>query len=98
MAVVSDGGYNVVKAVKDGFGPEKQITCFAHTLNRIVVCGLTGPRKTKANPSLNERSNDHVEVNNENDNDNEMEEEESAELLALSELLVKNNKVPLTDK
>lgn len=36
MAVVSDNGANITKAVKDSFGTYKYVPCFAHTINLIV--------------------------------------------------------------
>lgn len=36
MAVVSDNGANITKAVKDSFGTNKYVPCFAHTINFIV--------------------------------------------------------------
>ncbi|XP_023211757.1 zinc finger BED domain-containing protein 1-like [Centruroides sculpturatus] len=37
MAVVTDNGANVSKAVKDLFGRDKHLRCFAHTLNLVAV-------------------------------------------------------------
>lgn len=36
MAVVSDNGANITKAVKDSFGAYKHVPCFAHTINLVV--------------------------------------------------------------
>lgn len=36
MAVVSDNGANIIKAVKDSFGTYKHVPCFAHTINLVV--------------------------------------------------------------
>jgi hypothetical protein len=35
VVVVSDSGANIKKAVKDAFGAEKHLSCFAHTLNLV---------------------------------------------------------------
>ncbi|XP_015121184.1 zinc finger BED domain-containing protein 1-like [Diachasma alloeum] len=39
--VVTDGGTNIVKAVKDTFGEHKHITCFAHKLNVAISNVIT---------------------------------------------------------
>lgn len=36
MAVVSDNGANITKAVNDTFGNHRYVPCFAHTLNLVV--------------------------------------------------------------
>ncbi|XP_015118442.1 zinc finger BED domain-containing protein 1-like [Diachasma alloeum] len=39
--VVTDGGTNIIKAVKDTFGEHKHITCFAHKLNVAISNVIT---------------------------------------------------------
>jgi len=36
MAVVSDNGANITKAVNDTFGNHRYVPCFAHTINLVV--------------------------------------------------------------
>lgn len=36
MAVVSDNGANITKAIKKSFGTNKYVPCFAHTINLVV--------------------------------------------------------------
>ncbi|XP_066587634.1 E3 SUMO-protein ligase ZBED1-like [Prorops nasuta] len=36
LVIVSDSGSNIKKAIKDEFGPEKHLPCFAHALNLIT--------------------------------------------------------------
>lgn len=36
MAVVSENGVNITKAVKDSFGTYKYVPCFTHTINLLV--------------------------------------------------------------
>ncbi|XP_066593218.1 E3 SUMO-protein ligase ZBED1-like [Prorops nasuta] len=35
VTIVSDNGANIKKAIRDGFGAKKQLSCFAHTINLI---------------------------------------------------------------
>ncbi|XP_066590561.1 E3 SUMO-protein ligase ZBED1-like [Prorops nasuta] len=35
IAIVSDNGANIKKAIKDGFGANKHLSCFAHNLNLV---------------------------------------------------------------
>ncbi|XP_066590479.1 zinc finger BED domain-containing protein 4-like [Prorops nasuta] len=46
VVVVCDNGANIKKAVKDAFGADKQLSCFAHTLNLI-------PAKVVENNDIN---------------------------------------------
>ncbi|XP_054091451.1 zinc finger BED domain-containing protein 4-like isoform X2 [Zeugodacus cucurbitae] len=43
MAVVTDNGANIVKAVHDSFGKKRHIPCFAHTLNLVCENSLNDP-------------------------------------------------------
>lgn len=43
-AVVTDGGTNITKAVKDTFGAQKHMECFAHKLN-TVICHINNTNK-----------------------------------------------------
>lgn len=41
IAVISDNGANITKAVKDSFGTYKYVPCFAHTINLVVEKSIT---------------------------------------------------------
>lgn len=52
VGVVIDGATNIVSAVKECFGLPKHLYCFAHLINRIVVCDLLwGKKKNKTSAS-----------------------------------------------
>ncbi|KAG8239779.1 hypothetical protein J437_LFUL019429, partial [Ladona fulva] len=41
QAVVTDYGSNIKKAVKDHFGEEKHLSCFAHCIHLVATAGLS---------------------------------------------------------
>lgn len=43
MAVATDNGANIVKAIHDTFGKKRHIPCFAHTLNLVCDNSLSTP-------------------------------------------------------
>lgn len=46
-AIVTDNAANILKAVRDTFGAEKQLSCFAHTLNLVPTTILNENKEIK---------------------------------------------------
>ncbi len=53
-AVVTDGGPNIVGAVKKLFGNEKHLYCFAHILNLIVMKSLDDDKNLKLTAAIDQ--------------------------------------------
>lgn len=52
VAIVTDGGANIVAACKTMFGEDKHLTCFAHQLNTIVSNSLEDTNNSKLTSAI----------------------------------------------